>query len=99
MANYTKSQLLSILNESVGGNGLISLSQQLIAAKLNAAAGTTVPANVAMAITDADALIGGLVVPPVGSGFLSTSSTSSLTTTLDIYNNGDTPGGPPHCDD
>jgi len=87
------------LRRSVQGNGLVSLAHQLIAAKLNRATGASVPASVATAITNADAMIGGLVVPPVGSGFLSTSSTSSLTTTLDTYNNGDTPGGPPHCDD
>jgi len=96
---YTKANLLSIFNTSVRGNGLVSLSHQLIAAKLNAAAQTTVPASVATAIAAADALISGLVVPPVGSGSLSTSSTSSLTATLDAYNNGLTPGGPSHCDD
>ena len=96
---YTKAQALSILRTTVRGNGLISLSHQLIAAKLNAAAGTTVPASVATAIAASDALIGSFVVPPIGSGFLSTSTTSALTTTLDDYNNGNTPGGPPHCDD
>ncbi len=96
---YSKAQLLSILGTPVEGNGLISLAHQLIAAKLNRAAGTTVPASVATAITDADAMIGNRVIPPVGSGFLSTSSVDSVKTTLDIYNNGDTPGGPPHCDD
>ena len=97
--SYTQTQLLAILRTPVRGNGLISLAHQLIAAKLNAAAGTTVPASVATAIAAADALIGGLVVPPVGNGSLPTSSTSSLTSTLDAYNNGLTPGGPPHCDD
>ena len=95
--NYTKAQLLQILNQPVQGNGLISLSQQLIAAKLAAAAGATVPASIATAIADADALIGGLIVPPVGGGSLSTGSTSSLNSTLATYNRGETPGGPPHC--
>lgn len=94
---YTQAQLLSIFNKPVQGNGLISLSHQLIAAKLNAAAGTSVPASVAMAISNADTMIGGLVVPPVGSGFLPPSMTSALTSVLDTYNNGNTPGGPPHC--
>ena len=94
---YTQAQLLSIFREPVRGNGLISLSHQLIAAKLNAAAGTTVPASVAMAISNADTMIGGLVVPPVGSGFLPPSMTSALTSVLDTYNNGNTSGGPPHC--
>lgn len=97
--NYNQAQLLSIFRRPVRGNGLVSLSHQLIAAKLNRANGATVPASVATAIAAADALIGGLVVPPVGSGSLSTASTSSLTSALDTYNNGDTPGGPPHCDD
>lgn len=95
--NYNQTQLLSILNRPVQGNGLISLSYQLIAAKLNIAAGASVPPGVATAIASADALIGGLVVPPVGSGSLPTSTTSSLTSTLDTYNNGNAPGGPPHC--
>jgi hypothetical protein len=95
---YTKAQLISILKTPVGGNGLISLSYQLIAAKLNQASGASVPPDVASAIAAADALIGGLVVPPVGSGFLSPAATDSLTTTLDTYNNGLAAGGPPHCD-
>ncbi len=94
---YTKTQLISILNTPVKGNGLISLSYQLIAAKLNQASGASVPPEVASAIAAADALIGGLVVPPVGSGSLSTDSTSSLGTTLDNYNNGLAAGGPSHC--
>ena len=95
---YTKTQLISILQTPVKGNGLISLSYQLIAAKLNQASGASVPPDVASAIAAADALIGGLVVPPVGSGSLSPASTSSLTTTLDNYNNGLAAGGPSHCD-
>ncbi len=95
--SYTKAQLLTVLRTPVRGNGLVSLSHQLIAAKLNAAGGTTVPASVATAIAAADSLIGGLVVPPVGTGSLSTSATSSLTSALDTYNNGNTSGGPPHC--
>ena len=94
---YSKAQLISVLRTPVRGNGLVSLSHQLIAAKLNAASGTTVPSSVATAIAAADSLIGGLVVPPVGTGSLSTSATSSLTSALDTYNNGNTPGGPPHC--
>jgi hypothetical protein len=81
----------------VRGNGLISLAQQLIAVKLNQAAGAAVPASVATAITAADALTGAKVVPPVGNGYLAPASTSALTTVLDTYNNGLTPGGPPHC--
>jgi hypothetical protein len=91
---YTQAELVSIFDEPVAGNGLISLAHQLIAAKLNIAAGAD-PTAAAAAIAAADALIGSLVVPPVGSGYLAPSSTSSLTQTLDDYNNGVI--GPGHC--
>lgn len=92
---YTAAQLLSIFNQPAQGNGLTSMAHQLIAAKLNVAQGATPPAAVSTAIAQADALIGGLVVKPVGTGFLSPGSTSSLTTILDNFNQGIT--GPGHC--
>jgi hypothetical protein len=46
-------------------------------------------------VASADAIIGGLVCPSIGSGSLSASSTNSLTNTLDDWNNGVT--GPGHC--
>jgi len=91
---YTKQELLDILNQPVQGNGLISLAHQLIAAKLNVANGAD-PSASATAIADAAALIGSLVVPPVGTGYLAPSSTSMTTQSLDDYNNGVT--GPGHC--
>ena len=97
--SYTKTELLSIFDQPVVGNGLVSLAHQLIAAKLNAANGAFVPTGVATAIADADTLIDGLVVPPVGTGYLAPSATSALTTILDTYNKGEYPDGPPHCDD
>jgi hypothetical protein len=91
---YTDLQLCSILNTPAAGNGLIALAHQLIAAKLNIANGAD-GTDVAQAIIDADALIGGLVVPPGGAGFLSSALTSGLTTALTNYNEGAT--GPGHC--
>jgi len=85
--SYTQAQLLAIFAEPVGGNGLIALAHQLIAAKLNACNGSFM-GNIQTSINSADALIGGLVVPPVGGGSLSTGSTSSLTNSLDDFNNG-----------
>ena len=86
---YTQAQLLAIMAQPVGGNGLVSLAQQLIAAKLNYAAN---PLNACYyatkAINEADALIGRLVIPPIGSGYLSPSSVSSLVATLTAYNQG-----------
>jgi len=92
--NYTSTDLLSILNTPAGGNGLIILAHQLIATKLNVAQGAD-PTPVAAAIAAADAMIGGLVVPPIGTDFLAAATTSGLAATLDNYNNGNTTV--PHC--
>ena len=83
---YSKTQLLSIFNRSAGGNGLISLSHQLIAAKLNVLAGAIPPPNVSGAIAAADAMIGNKLVPPVGNGFLAAGTTSHLTDDLEEFN-------------
>ena len=48
-------------------------------------------------IDAADAMIGSLVVPPIGGGSLSTDATSALTEALADYNEGAT--GPGHCED
>jgi hypothetical protein len=91
---YTDVELLAILKSPVQGNGLLSLAHQLIAAKLNIANGSSNTA-IATTITAADALIGNLVIPPVGTGYLSPATTSALTTALANYNEGVT--GPGHC--
>jgi hypothetical protein len=93
---YTKTQLLSILSTPARGNGLVSLAHQLIATKLNVLHGASVT-TISAAIASADALIGGLVPPSVGLGSLKPSKTSSLTQTLDDFNNGIS--GPGHCGD
>lgn len=92
---YTAFQLQSIFDAPPAGNGLIILAHQLIAAKLNVANGAD-DIDIALTIEAADDLIGDLVVPPVGSGFLAPGVTSSLTTALRNYNEGAT--GPGHCD-
>ena len=92
---YTDLQLQSIFDTPAGGNGLIALAHQLMAAKLNIANGSDNSA-IASAIAAADALIGNLVVPPVGSGSLAPSQTSALNSTLTSYNEGAI--GPGHCD-
>jgi hypothetical protein len=84
---YSQSQLLAILGTAVKGNGLVSLAHQLIAAKLNLAYGAS-PLGVTSAIAAADALIGSLVVPPVGAGYLPPVKVCVLTQTLDNFNNG-----------
>lgn len=92
---YTDLELQAILDKPAAGNGLIVLAHQLIAAKLNVANGAD-PTDVAAAIAAADLLIGGLVVPPAGSGYLAPGLTSGLVATLTAYNEGLT--GPGHCD-
>jgi len=89
--NYTAQELEDIFNTPAQGNGLISLAHQLIAAKLNIESfGLPMNPNDAAAIlatiADADALIGNLVVPPVGNGFLSPADTSDLNDALTTYN-------------
>ena len=91
---YTDLQLLSIFNTPAQGNGLLTLAHQLIAAKLNVANGAD-STDIAQVISDADALIGSLVVPPIGGGFLAPGATSTLVQALADYNEGVT--GPGHC--
>jgi hypothetical protein len=85
---YTADQLLDIFDQAVEGNGLVSLAHQLIAAKLNAACGS----EPSPATLPADALIGDLVVPPIGNGYIHPSQTAALVSQLDAYNN--EPGDP-----
>ena len=91
---YTAAQLFSILTTPAQGNGLIFLAHQLIAAKLNILNGAPL-ATIAASIAAADALINGLVIPPIGVGFLQPSQASALTEALDEFNNGET--GVPEC--
>ena len=84
---YTQQQLLSILHQPVRGNGLVLLAHQLIAAELNIAAGADASC-IQQTIDQANALIGDLVVPPVGSGYLAPRDVSALADTLDQYNEG-----------
>jgi hypothetical protein len=92
---YTQAQLLAILRQPARGNGLVSLAHQLIATRLNTLLGALPPPVVALAAEDADALIGGLVVPPVGTGRLFPCASRDLTWTLRAFNSGRL--GPGHC--
>lgn len=92
--NYTAAQLLAIFDQPAQGNKLTSLAHQLIAAKLNLAQGAN-PSAVASTIAAADALIGGLVVRPIGNGNLPASPATTYANLLDDFNNGLV--GPGHC--
>jgi hypothetical protein len=87
---------MAILDNAAQSNGLVILAHQLIAAKLNIANGAD-PSAVQQTLIDADNMIGGLVVPPIGNGYLPPSQTSNLTETLTEYNEGTI--GPGHCND
>jgi len=84
---YNQQQLLDILHQPVRGNGLVLLAHQLIAAELNIANGSD-PSCIQQTIDDANALIGDLVVPPVGDGYLAPRDVSGLADTLGQYNEG-----------
>src|SRR5580765_5635501 len=83
---YTQAQLLSIFNTPAAGNGLISLAHQLCAVKLNIASGAVAPAVTLAAVAAADAMIGNLVIPPVGTGVLSPATTSNPNDILEAFN-------------
>lgn len=89
---YSKDELIEILTTPVMGNGLIKLAHQLIAAKLNIAAGAD-DAEIKATITAADALIADL---EVGVDRLPSRDVSELNDKLDAFNNGDI--GPGHCE-
>jgi hypothetical protein len=98
--SYTPQQLLAIFGQPSQGNGLTILAHQLIAAKLNVANGASSNfmingKTVSQAIAEADALIGSLVVPPVGNGSLAPNLVSALNEILTTFNEGTTEV--PHC--
>lgn len=95
---YTKAELIAIMVAPTAGNGIMSLVQQLIAAKLNVLSGAS-DTDISQAIADADDMIddaGGKIVPPYTSPYLAPSVTSALTGELTDYNEGTT--GPGHCE-
>jgi hypothetical protein len=94
--SYSAAELLTILKTPPKGNGALSLAHQLIAAKLNLASGAS-GSGVTSDIAAADALLGSLVLPPGGSGYLDPALTGALNDALSGFNEGHT--GPGHCDD
>jgi hypothetical protein len=84
---YTQEQLLEILHQPVRGNGLLILAHQEIAAKLNIANGAD-GSCIQQTLADADALIGDLIIPPIGDGFLPPRDVSPTAGILGNYNEG-----------
>jgi hypothetical protein len=92
---YNQQELLSILRQPVRGNGLVLLAHQLIAAKLNIANGAD-GSCIQQTLADADSLIGDLVVPPVGNGYLQPKDVAGIAGVLGSYNEGNLCA--PSCD-
>jgi hypothetical protein len=92
---YTQDQLLAILREPVRGNGLLILAKQEIAAKLNIANGAD-GSCIQQTLADADGLIGDLVIPPIGDGYLRPNQVQPTAGILGEYNEGDLCA--PSCD-
>jgi hypothetical protein len=92
---YTQEQLLAILREPVRGNGLLILAKQEIAAKLNIANGAD-GSCIQQTLADGDALIGDLVIPPIGDGYLRPRDVSPTAGILGDYNEGNLCA--PSCD-
>jgi hypothetical protein len=88
-----------VLNTPVSASqGYYQLAHQYIAAKLNEASGATVPSGIQTVL--------GLATPWLTANAPSACTTPSAcglqktwAATLDTYNNGVYPGGPPHCGD
>jgi hypothetical protein len=91
---YSDTDLCSILQTPAAGNGLLILAHQLITTLLNIARGAD-DTDVAAAVASAQTLIDGLVIPPVGGGYLDPAVASPVAQIFDDYNNGVI--GPGHC--
>jgi hypothetical protein len=85
---YSDGQLRQIMNQPVDNNGLVALAQELIATKLNIACNHSDDSCIAQTVIDADMVIGNLIVPPVGNGFLPLNSVNNLLMLLGAYNKG-----------
>ena len=81
---YNRQELQAILRQPPRGNNLVQLARQEITAKLNIANGAD-GSCVAQTLAAVDALIGNLVIPPVGNGHL---PLTSYVRTLGLYNEG-----------
>jgi hypothetical protein len=85
---YDETELRMILNQPANSpNGLVQLARELISAKIGIACNA--PAECIRAtVAQADFVIGNLIVPPIGNGFLPPASVSNLVVTLHEYNVG-----------
>jgi hypothetical protein len=84
---YSKEEQLGILDQPAADNGLVGIGQQLIATRLNLAAG--VPATGLEAVLEqAERLIGPQVIPPRGEDFRPATDTATIVEALADFNAG-----------
>jgi hypothetical protein len=91
---YSKEEQLSILEQPGSDNGLVDLAHQVIAARLNIAAGASAE-GLQNVLAEADVLIGLEVLPPRGAGWRAPDDTRPARDTLAAFNEGRV--GPGHC--
>ena len=94
---YSRKEIARIMRKPVFGNGLILLTREMAAARLNEANGASVPPVVAAALEAGDGIAGDLVAPPVGRGRLLTSTVQEIVDVLAAFNAGAADDGPPAC--
>jgi hypothetical protein len=92
--HYSADDLCAILNEPVEGNCLVSLAHQLIAAELNIANGAPHDC-IDPTMAQVSQLIGDLVIPPIGNGWLFCNISGYIQALTD-YNEGNS-GCASHC--
>ena len=96
---YTQAELADLLNGPTRGDTSLILAQQLIAAKLNVANGadnSTIAATIAAANTWFASYTGNLPYN-VSLSLPEGQEAVAMANTLEQYNNGILPGGPPNC--
>jgi hypothetical protein len=101
----TADQIHTLFRQAPAGNYLIALRHQLVAARLNQAAGATTPAAIQTAMAAADALIAqqggplqGTAQPTTTVVFNGTTYTASqLNDIVTAFNEGRAAAGPGHC--
>jgi hypothetical protein len=85
---YTADQANTILHEDNHHNGLIMLAKVLITTKLNIECNHSETSCIQQTVNDSDTLIGNLVIPPFGNGYLPLNAVGNLVTVFNHYNMG-----------
>ncbi len=96
---YTQAELLGLLSEPTRGDASLILARQLIAARLNVANGAD-NSTIAATIAAADTWLGnyaGTLPYDVSPSLPEGQQAVALANTLEQYNDGGLPGGPPDC--